>query len=69
MSKAIWFQEFERHLNEGASYEQAGELAEASAIDRIAAQIDNARDRAKYENNAHVAEPFRSLVNMVKGGK
>lgn len=49
--KALWFAEYERILNENedVDHELAARMADESATDRIAAQIDQARERAKYE--------------------
>lgn len=55
MSKALWFAEFERHLNEledegvpfDAAYDKAAKLAEKSLPDRLADMADEMRLRRK----------------------
>jgi len=56
MGKAEWFAEYERLWNEydDKTEDELADMATEAMIDRVASQIDAARDRAKYEPQAAV---------------
>ena len=50
MGKDQWFAEYERLWNEhpDKTEDELADMATEAVIDRVAAEIDEARDRAKY---------------------
>ena len=60
MSKDEWFKHFERNLNNGIPYKEAGEKARQDQIDEMADRIDQARLKKKEETNEVLAPDTES---------